>query len=92
MRQRLNRIAARIPTAPPPATAGQPVPLRTAGNVLAMLETLAAALVADPLVSAVERTRALSQLGLVALRAIEQAELAARLEAVERALKKRDAP
>jgi hypothetical protein len=87
MRQRLNRIAARVPSSPPPpASAGQPAPLRTPADVLTLLEGQAAALIADPHVPQAERTRALSQLGAVALRAMEQQQLADRLAALERAL------
>ena len=77
-------------------TSGQtPVPipfrLKTAADVLALLEEQVSAVRDDPEAGALEKARCVGYLAGVALRAIEAGDLAARLEAVEAVLKARRA-
>ena len=75
---------------------GTPVPLpfriKTASDVLALLEEQIGALRADGALSTVERARTVGYLAGIALKAIEAGDLAARLEAVENVLKQRRSP
>ncbi len=80
------------------APAGQtpcqtPIPadfrLKTASDVLTLIAEQVAAVRADPGVLTIERARTVGFLAGVALRAIEAGDLAARLEALEGALKAR---
>jgi hypothetical protein len=73
---------------PPPALP-EPFRLRTPGDVLDVLERQMAALAQDIRIAAVERARAVGYLASVCLKAIEADNLAARLEALEAALKLR---
>jgi hypothetical protein len=74
-----------------PAVVGRnaPAPLRTAANVLDLLEQLTAAVWADPFTRPTEKARAAGYLASVALKAIEARNLAARVEMLEAVLKLR---
>lgn len=77
-------------------TPGQtPVPLpfrlKTASDVLALLEEQVQAVRAEPGAGPLEKARCVGYLAGVALRAIEAGDLAARLEALESVLKTRRA-
>jgi hypothetical protein len=63
--------------------------LRTAADVLALLEEQAGAVRADERAGALEKARAVGFLASVALRAIEAGNLAARIEMLEAILKQR---
>lgn len=60
--------------------------IRTAADVLTLLEGQAAAVLADVTVETCARARTLGYLAGVMLRAVETADLTARLEAIEEAL------
>jgi hypothetical protein len=68
-----------------------PVPfrLKTAADVIALIEEQVAAVRADPGAGAMEKARTVGFLAGVALRAIEAGNLAARIEALELVLKQR---
>jgi hypothetical protein len=66
--------------------------LKTASDVLGLLEGQVAAVLADEQVGTLERARTLGYLAGVSLKAIEAGEMAARVEAVEAALKLRPRP
>jgi hypothetical protein len=68
-----------------------PFRLKTAADVLALLEEQVAAVRGDPEAGTLEKARCVGYLAGVALRAIEAGDLAARLEAVEATLKARRA-
>jgi hypothetical protein len=74
-----------------PGTTQIPTPfrLKTAADVLALLEEQVAAVRADPEAGALDKARAVGYLAGVSLRAIEAGDLAARLEALEGVLKNR---
>ena len=63
--------------------------LETAGDVIALLEHQAQAVLDDPKAKPLERARCIGYLAGVSLKAIECGNLAARLEALERILKNR---
>lgn len=63
--------------------------LKTAADVLALLSEQIVTVRSDDESTALERARVIGYLGSVALKAIEAGDLAARLEAVEMALKLR---
>ena len=63
--------------------------LKTAADVLALLEEQVSAVRADPAAGTLEKARTLGYLATVSLRAIEVGSLAARLEALEAVLKAR---
>jgi hypothetical protein len=63
--------------------------MRTAEDILRLLEELAVAVRADPFARPVEKARALGCLAGVALKAIEAGKLAARLEMLEAVLQER---
>ncbi len=67
----------------------QPFRLKTAADVLALLEEQVAAVREDPAVGTLERARCVGYLAGVGLKAIEAGDVAARLEAVEATLKAR---
>jgi len=67
------------------------VRLATAREVLEVIERELAAVVGDEELGTAERARVVATLCGVALRAIEQADLAGRVEALERALEVRPA-
>jgi hypothetical protein len=64
--------------------------LRTAGDVVALLERQIEAGAADPRAATLEKARAIGYLAALGLKAIEVSNLAARLEALEGALKRRE--
>jgi hypothetical protein len=68
-----------------------PFRLKTAADVLTLLEEQVGAVRGDPKLTTVERARTVGYLAGVALRAIEAGDLAARVEAVEAVLKARRA-
>ena len=68
-----------------------PFRLKTAADVLALLEEQVGAVRGDSKLTTVERARTVGYLAGVALRAIEAGDLAARVEAVEAVLKARRA-
>ena len=65
--------------------------LRTASDVLALLEEQVSAVRSDETLTTVERARTVGYLAGISLKAIEAGDLAARLEAVEAVLKPRRA-
>jgi hypothetical protein len=73
-----------VPEAPPS--------LRTAADVLELLEEMTAAVWADPFTRPAEKARAVGYLAGVALKAIEARDLAARVEMLETVLKMRRKP
>ena len=70
-----------------------PIPFRmkTAADVLALLEEQVAAVRDDPEAGTLEKARVVGYLAGIALKAIEAGDLAARVEAVEAVLKARKA-
>lgn len=66
-----------------------PFRVRTARDVLELLGGQVAAVLADPDVGTLERARTVGFLAGLLLKAVESADVAARLEAVERVLKRR---
>ncbi len=68
-----------------------PIPfrLKTARDILALLEEQVNAVRDEPEAGTLEKARAVGYLAGVALKAVEVADLSARVEAVERVLKKR---
>ncbi len=74
---------------------GRPLPprrLRTAEDVIALIEEQSEALRTATALAPVDRARALAYLANVALKAIETGTLAAQLEAMEQILKHRSPP
>jgi hypothetical protein len=63
--------------------------LKTAADVVALLEEQVAAVRDDPTLGTVERARTIGYLAATALRAIEAGDMAARVEALEAVLKVR---
>jgi hypothetical protein len=84
-----NAVACRGDVVPLPAGQTAPPSLRTAANVLDLLEQLTAAVWADPFTRPTEKARAVGYLAGVALKAIEANNLAARVEMLEAVLKRR---
>jgi hypothetical protein len=84
---------ARTGGGPTPGQTRVPIPfrLKTAADVLALLEEQVGAVRADTALATVERARTIGYLASVALKAIEAGDLAARVEAVEAVLKARKA-
>jgi hypothetical protein len=68
----------------------EPFQLRTPGDVLQLLQWQIAAVARDTRANSVDRARAIGYLASLGLKAIEADTLAARLEALEAALKLRD--
>ncbi len=66
-----------------------PFRLETARNVLALLEEQVNAVRAEPEAGTLEKARAVGYLASIALKAVEVADLSARVEAVERVLRGR---
>jgi hypothetical protein len=85
--RRVENLEARPPMRIVPAP--QPLPFETPADVLAVIAEQVNAVRADVNAEPQEKARTLGMLSSVALRAIEQKDLAARLEAVERVLKLR---
>jgi hypothetical protein len=73
----------------PAAGRHPPPPLRTAANILDLLEEMTAAVWADPFTRPAEKARAVGYLAGVALKAIEANNLAARVQMLEAVLKLR---
>jgi hypothetical protein len=74
----------------PPAAGRHPPPaLRTAANILDLLEEMTAAVWADPFARPAEKARVVGYLAGVALKAMEANNLAARVEMLEAVLKRR---
>jgi hypothetical protein len=71
----------------PAAGRRPPPPLRTAANVLDLLEELAASVLADPFTRPAAKARAVGYLAGVALKAIEANNLAARVDMLEAVLR-----
>jgi hypothetical protein len=67
----------------------QDVRVKTAGDILSVLEGQVRAVLADEALGTVERARVLATLAGVSLRAIEAADLASRVEAIEDVLNDR---
>src|SRR3954452_15713744 len=84
---------ARTGGGPTPGQTLVPIPfrLKTAADVLALLEEQVGAVRADEGLATVERARTIGYLAGVSLKAIETGDLAARLESVEAVLKARRA-
>ncbi len=84
---------ARAGGGPTPGQTVVPLPfrLKTAADVLRLLEEQVTAVRDDPDVGTLERARCIGYLAGVTLKAIEAGDLAARLEAVESVLKARRA-
>ena len=82
---------ARTGGGPTPGQTRVPIPfrLKTAADVLSLLEEQVGAVRADESLSTVERARTIGYLAGVSLKAIEAGDLAARLEGVEATLKGR---
>ena len=74
-----------------PSTTPIPVPfrLKTAADVIGLLEEQIAAVRDEPEASTLEKARCIGYLAGISLRAIEAGDLAARLEALEAILKER---
>ncbi len=70
-----------------------PIPfrLKTAADVLALLEEQVSAVCAEPEATTLEKARVVGYLAGISLKAIEAGDLAARIEAVEAVLKARRA-
>jgi hypothetical protein len=79
-RKRVSPVQPERPTRP---LLDQATRLRTAADVLAVIEGQMAAVIGDEDLATVERARTVGYLGGVALRAIEAADLAGRVEAIE---------
>jgi hypothetical protein len=82
---------ARTGGGPTPSQTRVPIPfrLKTAADVLTLLEEQVGAVRADESLATVERARTIGYLAGVSLKAIEVGDLAARLESVESVLKAR---
>ncbi len=78
---------------PTPGQTLVPIPfrLKTAADVLALLEEQVSAVRDDPEAGTLEKARCIGYLAGISLKAIEAGDLAARLEAVEAVLKARRA-
>ena len=83
--------SARVGNCPTPGQTLVPMPfrLKTAGDVLKLLEEQVAAVRGEPNAGTLEKARCVGYLAGVALKAIEAGDLAARLEAIETVLKGR---
>ena len=94
--QAYQREYGRLRRAGEAQTPGQtqvPIPfrLKTAADVLALLEEQVSAVRAEPEATTLEKARVVGYLAGISLKAIEAGDLAARLEAVEAVLKARRA-
>jgi hypothetical protein len=87
---RRKRAAGVEPKRGTPLVSGE-IRIATARDVLAVIESQIAAVLADAELGTAERARTAATLCGIALKAIEQADLAARVEALERALEARRA-
>jgi hypothetical protein len=86
-----NTVACRRGILPLQTEPEAPPPLRTAADVLDLLEHLTAAVRADPWAEVAEKARAAGYLAGIALKAIEIGNLANRIELLEMVLKQRPA-
>jgi hypothetical protein len=84
-----STVAGRRGVIPLRAEQDAPPPLRTATDILDLLEQLTAAVRADTWTGAVEKARAAGYLAGMALKAIEVGNLASRIELLEAVLKQR---
>ena len=84
-----NTVVCRQRVVPLQGTQHSPPSLRTAADVLELLEEMTAAVWADPFTRPPEKARAVGYLAGVALKAIEARDLAARVEMLETVLKLR---
>src|SRR5713226_5341002 len=84
-----NAVVCRRDVIPLRGMKDSPPPLRTAANVLDLLEQLTAAVWADPFTRPAEKARVVGYLAGVALKAIDANNLAARVEMLEAVLKRR---
>jgi hypothetical protein len=87
-----NAIVCRQRVVPLQGAQEAPPSLRTAADVLELLEEMTAAVWADRFSRPVEKARAVGYLAGVALKAIESRNLAARVEMLETVLKLRPRP
>jgi hypothetical protein len=87
---RRKRVAGVEPKRGTPLVSGE-IRIATARDVLGVIEGQVAAVLSDGELGTAERARTAATLCGVALRAIEAADLAARVEALERALEARGA-
>lgn len=85
-RKRIERAGGRTTRVPP---APLPFRLKTAADVVALIEEQVGAVRAEPLATTLEKARAIGFLAGVALRAIETGDLAARLEIIEAEMQQR---
>jgi hypothetical protein len=79
------------PGEPAPPLVSGPLRLETAHDLLALLEAQLVAVIADSKLRMAERAQVVGYLATVGLRALEARDLAARVEALERALEAKDA-
>jgi hypothetical protein len=86
---RLDNLQSAVVCRRGPASHQPAAPLRTPHDVLALLERMTTAVLADPCTGTAAKARAVSRLAAVALRAIETSNLAARVEMLETVLKQR---
>ena len=87
-RERKRQTRAGCPT-PRPTLVPMEFRLKTAADVLCVLEEQVGAVRSAPKLSVTERARTVAYLASVALRTIEAGDMAARLEALEAALRRR---
>ena len=87
-----NAVACRGVVMPLRGVPDAPPSLRTAADVLELLEEITAAVRADPFTRPAEKARAVGYLAGVALKAIEIRNLAARVDMLETVLKLRPRP
>jgi hypothetical protein len=87
-----NVIVCRAGVTPLHCVSDAPPSLRTAADVLELLEEITAAVRADPFTRPAEKARAVGYLAGVALKAIEVRNLAARVEMLETVLRLRPKP
>lgn len=87
--RRVQNLESRAPVRVPPDP--ERLPVNHPADLLAWLDEQMNAVRADPLIDANERARTLGFLSTVALRVMEAGETRARLEALERVLKLRQA-
>jgi hypothetical protein len=87
-----NAVVCRQRAVPLQGAQDVPPSLRTAADVLDLLEEVTAAVWADPFTRPAEKARAVGYLAGVALKAIEIRNLAARVDMLETVLKLRPKP
>ena len=87
-----NAVVCRGNVTPLRGVPDSPPSLRTAADILELLDDMTAAVWADPFTRPAEKARAVGSLAGVALKAIEARDLAARVEMLETVLKLRPKP